>query len=194
MTTLPPDTSRSSTARSTGDAPLRRFPAFAALAALALAYIPAIGPAEATPRVVRFQGDYAPGTIVIVKRQRTLYFMLDRGKAIRYPVAVGRRGHSWTGRTHVEGKHVTPAWAPPSIVRRWNPSLPDYIPGGAPDNPMGARALTLALPEIAIHGTTRSMRRSIGQAASFGCIRMYNEHVIDLFDRVRVGATVIALP
>ena len=74
-----------------------------------------------------------------------------------------------------------------------NPRLPDLIPGGSPHNPMGVRALTLDREEIAIHGTTQAMRASIGSAASYGCIRMYNEDVVDLFDRVSVGTPVIAI-
>ena len=79
-------------------------------------------------------------------------------------------------------------------MKRDNPNLPDIIPGGSPSNPMGPRALTLDRSEIAIHGTTQSMRRSIGSAASYGCIRMYNEDIVDLFDRVRVGTAVVAIP
>lgn len=144
--------------------------------------------------MVRFEAEYAPGTIVIVQHQRKLYLTLGNGRAIRYSVAVGMRGRAWTGWTRVEGKHVRPAWSPPAAVKKWNPRIPDLIPGGAPNNPMGERALTLTRSEIAIHGTTRKMRRSIGRAASFGCIRMYNEDVIDLFNRVSVGTPVVSLP
>ena len=151
-------------------------------------------PAQASRQMVRFEAGYAPGTIVIVQHQRKLYFTLGNGRAIRYPVAVGMRGRGWTGWASVDGKHVRPAWSPPAAVKRWNPRIPRVIPGGAPNNPMGARALTLTRSEIAIHGTTRSMRRSIGRAASFGCIRMYNEDVIDLFNRVSVGTPVVSLP
>ena len=92
----------------------------------------------------------------------------------------------------VAAKFVEPAWSPPDMVRRDHPELPDVIPGGSPRNPMGARALLLLdRDEIAIHGTTRAMRASIGAAASYGCIRMLNEDVIDLFDRVAVGAPVM---
>ena len=131
---------------------------------------------------------------MIVQHKRKLYLTLGQGRAIRYPVAVGRRGRGWTGWSRVQGKHVKPAWSPPAAVKRWNPRIPDIIPGGSPRNPMGARALTLTRSEIAIHGTTRSMRRSIGRAASFGCIRMFNEDVIDLYRRVSVGTPVVSLP
>ena len=153
-----------------------------------------VSSANAARRVVAISAAYPAGTIVISQRQRKLYYALGNGRAIRYPVAIGRSGKAWSGWTQVEGKFVRPAWSPPAAVKRWKPSIPDVIPGGAPNNPMGARAITLTRSEIAIHGTTRSMRRSIGRAASFGCIRMYNEDVIDLYDRVQVGAKVVSLP
>ena len=134
-----------------------------------------------------------PGAIVISQGQRRLYLTQSNGSAISYPIAIGRGGKAWTGWARVEGKHVQPAWSPPAEVKRDNPRLPSVIPGGAPNNPMGARALTLDRSEIAIHGTTASMRASIGTAASYGCIRMFNEDVIDLFDRVRVGTPVLAV-
>jgi len=153
------------------------------------------GAGDATARqIVSFRADYPEGTIVISKRERRLYLTLGDGRAIRYPVAVGMAGKTWSGWAKVDGKHVNPAWSPPAIVRRDNPNLPDVIPGGSPSNPMGSRALTLNRTEIAIHGTTRSMRRSIGRAASYGCIRMYNEDIVDLFDRVQVGTAVVAIP
>jgi lipoprotein-anchoring transpeptidase ErfK/SrfK len=151
-------------------------------------------PEAAARQVVSFTADYPAGTIVISQRERRLYFTLGDGRAIRYPVAVGKAGKAWSGWARVDGKHVNPAWSPPDSVRRDNPHLPDIIPGGSPANPMGPRALTLNRSEIAIHGTTQAMRRSIGSAASYGCIRMYNEDIVDLFDRVRVGAAVVALP
>lgn len=137
---------------------------------------------------------YPPGAIVISQSARTLYLVLDRGTAIAYPVAVARRGMEWSGAARVAAKFVEPAWSPPDSVRRDHPGLPDIIPGGAPTNPMGARAITLDRSEIAIHGTTRAMRGSIGSAASYGCIRMRNEDVIDLYGRVAVGAPVTMAP
>lgn len=163
-------------------------------AALIITVLSAFAPAEAARRVVAFQANYPAGTIVISHRQRKLYLTLGDGRAIRYPIAVGRRGKAWFGWARVDGKHRRPAWSPPRAVKRANPHLPDVIPGGSPRNPMGEAALTLTRHEIAIHGTTRSMRRSIGRAASFGCIRMYNEDVMDLYRRVSVGTPVVALP
>jgi lipoprotein-anchoring transpeptidase ErfK/SrfK len=136
---------------------------------------------------------YAPGTIVISVSQRRLYLITGEDSALLYPIAVGKAGKAWTGPAYISGKYVRPAWAPPPVVKHDNPKIPDLIPGGAPGNPMGERALTLNLDEIAIHGTSRSMRKSIGTAASYGCIRMLNEDVIDLFDRVRVGTPVVGI-
>jgi lipoprotein-anchoring transpeptidase ErfK/SrfK len=162
-----------------------------------LAILLALGVAnavEAREAVTFASNDYPPGVIVIRSSERRLYLTLGQGMAIRYPVAVGKHGHAWLGLAHVDGKYVRPAWSPPAEVKRAIPSLPDVIAGGSPHNPMGERALTLDRDEIAIHGTNAHMRASVGTAASFGCIRMYNEDVIDLFDRVAVGTPVIVLP
>ena len=141
--------------------------------------------------VVDFPSPYSPGTIVISQSARTLYLIIDSRSALAYPVAVAKHGKEWSGFAHVDGKYVAPAWSPPESVKRDHPELPDLIPGGSPHNPMGPRAITLDRDEIAIHGTTAKMRASVGAAASYGCIRMYNEDVIDLFDRVRVGTAVV---
>ena len=151
-------------------------------------------PAVAAPRIVPLpRGNYPDGTIIISLGQRRLFLTTGDGRAITYPVAVGRAGRAWAGWARVDGKHVNPAWVPPAVVRAAVRGLPSIIPGGAPNNPMGPRALTLDRHEIAIHGSTRSMRASIGTAASFGCIRMYNEDILDLFDRVSVGTPVVAI-
>ena len=155
-------------------------------------------PAFASPSPAKVNPSWAaegvqPGTIVISQSQRRLFLTQPDGKAISYPVAIGKSGKAWLGWSRVNGKYVLPAWSPPAEVKHDVPGIPDLIPGGAPNNPMGARALTLDRKEIAIHGTTPSMRRSIGSAASYGCIRMYNEDVIDLFSRVDVGAPVLAV-
>ena len=140
---------------------------------------------------VAFEPGIAPGTIVIVTHERRLYSVYEEGAAIRYPVGVGKAGKQWRGVSRIDGKYLNPAWVPPPEVKRDHPELPDVIPGGSPHNPMGARAITLDRNEVAIHGTTRTMRASVGTAASYGCIRMYNEDVIDLYDRVSVGAPVV---
>jgi len=137
---------------------------------------------------------YPPGTIVISQHKRELFLVVDPSTAIAYPVAVAKSGKEWLGPARVEGKYVEPAWSPPDSVKVDHPEIPAVIAGGAANNPMGARALTLDRDEIAIHGTSRSMRASIGHAASYGCIRMLNEDVIDLFARVQVGTPVVMTP
>ncbi len=149
-----------------------------------------VGAARAR-ETVEFASPYSAGTIVISQSAHKLYLIVDSRTAIAYPVAVAKRGKEWSGFARVEGKYVEPAWSPPVVVRRDHPELPDVIPGGSPHNPMGARAITLDREEVAIHGTTKAMRPSVGTAASYGCIRMYDEDVIDLFDRVSVGAEVL---
>lgn len=138
--------------------------------------------------VVSFSG-FAPGTIVVKTNERRLYFVLDGDRALRFPVGVGKTGKTWTGVARVEGKYVRPAWSPPDEIRRENPTLPDVIPGGAPDNPMGEAALTLRGGDYAIHGTNRP--RSIGGFVSHGCIRMHNRDIVALYRLVQVGTPVI---
>jgi lipoprotein-anchoring transpeptidase ErfK/SrfK len=151
------------------------------------------GSAIASERLVAFSNGMSlqPGTIVIRARERALYFVIDNARAIRYPIAVPRNGKEWSGSARVNGKYSNPDWAPPSVVKRDHPELPDLIRGGSPSNPMGVAALTLDRDQIAIHGTTRKMRASIGTAASYGCIRMFNEDVSDLYQRVSVGTPVV---
>lgn len=166
-----------------------------AAATLLVATILTLGSSNAAQaREAVYLEGYPPGLIVIKTNQRRLYLTVGGGVAIGYPVAVGKHGHAWLGVAHVDGKYVRPAWSPPASVKRDIPSLPDVVPGGSPHNPMGERALTLDRDEIAIHGTTAQMRASVGTAASYGCIRMYNEDVIDLYDRVAVGTPVLVLP
>jgi lipoprotein-anchoring transpeptidase ErfK/SrfK len=143
---------------------------------------------------VSFSQSYPSGTIIIKQSERKLYFTTGPGSAVRYPIAIGRAGMAWLGETYVQGKYIHPAWEAPWIVRRDHPQFTHVIPGGSPHNPMGAAAITLGRSEVAIHGTTVSMRRSVGTAASYGCIRMYNEDVEDLFSRVSVGTPVVAIP
>ena len=139
---------------------------------------------------VRFDSSaYRPGTIIVDHSERRLYLVEAPGRARLYQVAVAKPGKEWWGRTYVDGKHIRPAWAPPASVKRDNPSLPNVIAGGAPNNPMGVAALTLAGDEYAIHGTNRP--GLIGRAVSYGCIRMRNADILDLYARIRVGAPVI---
>jgi lipoprotein-anchoring transpeptidase ErfK/SrfK len=141
--------------------------------------------------VVHFRGDVSAGTVVVRTSERRLYYVLGDGRAIRYPVGVGRASKQWTGTTRIDGKYLRPAWSPPREVKRDKPSLPDVIAGGSPRNPMGEAALTLAGGEYAIHGTNAP--RSIGGFVSYGCIRMFNQDVVDLFGRVSVGTTVMVV-
>jgi len=139
--------------------------------------------------IVPFATGISPGTILIRTAERRLYFVRGDGTALRYPIAVGKPGKQWFGEARVDGKYVKPAWAPPAEVKRDNPRLPNVIPGGAPNNPMGVRALTLDRDEYAIHGTNRP--NSIGSFASYGCIRMLNADILDLYDQVAVGTRVV---
>ena len=150
------------------------------------------GAAEARS-LVEFPSAYQAGTIVISQGARKLFLVIDSRSAVAYPVAVAKHGKEWSGYAKVDGKYVEPAWSPPESVKRDHPELPDVIPGGSPHNPMGARAITLDRDEVAIHGTTAKMRASVGTAASYGCVRMLNEDVIDLYDRVSVGAPVVMI-
>jgi lipoprotein-anchoring transpeptidase ErfK/SrfK len=144
-------------------------------------------PAEARSEVA-FRG-YPAGTIVVKQGQRRLYYVVSDGRAIVYPVGVGKNGQRWTGTSYITGKYVKPAWSPPADIKRANPRLPDVIPGGSPRNPMGAAALTLSGGEYAIHGTNAP--GSVGGFVSHGCIRMYNKDVLDLYARVGVGTAVV---
>lgn len=125
----------------------------------------------------------APGTIIIVNDERRLYYVVAEGQAKRYRVAVGDRNELWTGRTFVSRKQVDPDWHPIDGS--------PMVKGGTRGNPLGKRALYIDWSLLRIHGTP--YRRSIGGAVSNGCIRMFNEDVIDLYDRVHVGAAIIAV-
>lgn len=141
--------------------------------------------------IVDLPGRHAPGTIIIKTSERRLYFVLGDGKAIRYGIGVGREGSAWSGVSTVSAKREWPDWTPtPDIIKRI-PSVPRHMAGG-PDNPLGARALYLGATLYRIHGTNEPWR--IGGAASSGCIRMTNDDVIDLYNRTRIGATVIVQP
>ena len=157
--------------------------------ALAAAFVACAAGSAQAREMVAFEAAVRPGTVVVRTAERRLYLVLGNGAALRYPVAVGRPGKQWFGTAMIDGKHVRPAWAPPREVKRDNPRLPAVIPGGSPRNPMGVRALTLDRGEYAIHGTNRP--DSIGTYASYGCIRMFNHDIADLFERVSVGTPVV---
>lgn len=138
--------------------------------------------------IVDYKTNYKPGTIVIETGERRLYLVLEGGKAMKYGVGVGRDGFTWSGVHHITRKAEWPGWTPPPQMRKRVPDLPAYMPGG-PDNPLGARALYIGSTLYRVHGTSEP--RSIGLAVSSGCIRLTNEDVADLYDRVDVGATIV---
>src|SRR3712207_1718967 len=175
------------TVTNTGPAVMSNRTATIALAAAAL-MIGSTASAGAR-EVVRYTAEVQPGTIVVKTAERKLYLVLGDGQALRYTVAVGRPDKQWEGKAQVNGKYVQPAWTPPAEVKADNPNLPDVIPGGTPNNPMGVAAMTLSGGEYAIHGTNKP--ESIGKFASYGCIRMLNQDVADLFERVDVGTQVV---
>ena len=148
---------------------------------------------QATPiprEVVAFNGRYSPGTVVISTDERRLYYVLGNGRAIAYGVGVGRPGFAWSGTKTVSMKRAWPDWRPPAEMLKRRPDLPRYMAGG-PDNPLGARAMYLGTSLYRIHGSNEP--ETIGQAVSSGCIRMTNEDVVDLYNRVKVGTRVIVL-
>lgn len=141
-------------------------------------------------KTISFNEGYRPGTIIIKTSKRKLYYVLPGGKAIEYGVGVGRYGFTWAGSTSISRKAKWPGWTPPEEMHARQPGLPKYMPGG-PDNPLGARALYLGSSLYRIHGTNQDY--TIGLAVSSGCIRMLNKEVIDLYNRVRVGAKVVVI-
>jgi lipoprotein-anchoring transpeptidase ErfK/SrfK len=161
---------------------------FAVLLTAASAFALPCTPAHASHQIVAATG-YQPGTIVIHTHERRLYYFVGNGTALRYPVGVGRAGKQWSGTAYINGKYRNPDWTPPDVIRRDKPHLPEVIPGGSPKNPMGVAALTLSGGEYAIHGTNRPS--SIGGFVSYGCIRMYNEDITDLYDRVDYNTRVV---
>ncbi len=161
----------------------------AACAALSLAAITAMPQSAQAGTIIGFAGNYSAGTVVVRTGERSLYYVLGNGKAVRYSVGVGMAGKQWTGTSMIDGKHLAPAWSPPAEIKRDKPGIPNLIAGGSPRNPMGAAALTLSGGQYAIHGT--NVPGSIGGFVSYGCIRMYNADVLDLYSRVGFGTTVV---
>jgi lipoprotein-anchoring transpeptidase ErfK/SrfK len=137
---------------------------------------------------VPFRSEYAPGTVVIDTSGRKLYLVTSSTSALRYPVSVGREGFTWTGTEKISRVADWPDWHPPEEMRERDPKLPMKMTGGL-YNPLGAKALYLGKSLYRIHGT--SDPRSIGRAASSGCFRMMNGHVVDLASRVGIGTRVV---
>jgi lipoprotein-anchoring transpeptidase ErfK/SrfK len=147
--------------------------------------------AKFAKQVVNYDGPEKPGTIVVDIDERLLYLVQPDKKAIRYGVGVGKQGFSWKGVASVGRKGVWPAWSPTKTMVGIRPDLPRYREAGL-DNPLGARALYLYQDGhdilFRIHGTNEPW--SIGEQMSSGCVRMLNEDIVDLYERVPVGATV----
>ena len=148
-------------------------------------------PTHLRRQVVAFSGSEAPGTILIDTANTYLYYVLGGGRAIRYGIGVGREGFTWSGTETIARKAEWPDWIPPAEMVARQPYLPRWVAGG-PGNPLGARALYLGNTAYRIHGTNQPS--TIGGHVSSGCIRMLNEDVMDLYDRVQVGTRVVVLP
>jgi lipoprotein-anchoring transpeptidase ErfK/SrfK len=150
--------------------------------------------AEADPRyrrqVIAYEGGEKPGTIIIDTPRRFLFLVQDGGRAVRYGIGVGRPGFTWAGVKEVSAKREWPDWTPPPEMLRRRPDLPQHMAGG-PENPLGARALYLGSSLYRIHGSNEPW--TIGTAVSSGCIRMRNEDVVDLYERVQIGTKVVVI-
>ena len=141
-------------------------------------------------QVVNYAGKEPAGTVIIDTPQRFLFLVQDDGKAIRYGIGVGRPGFTWAGVKEITRKSEWPDWRPPEEMLRRRPDLPTFMAGG-PNNPLGARAMYLGSSLYRIHGSNEPW--TIGQAVSSGCIRMRNEDVTDLYERVKVGTKVVVI-
>jgi lipoprotein-anchoring transpeptidase ErfK/SrfK len=137
---------------------------------------------------VQFPSAFATGEIIVSFADRRLYYVEARGRALSYPIAIPRDEDRWEGITVISDKKVNPSWTPTADMLRENPRLPPFVPGGHPMNPLGVRALYLGTSTYRIHGTDAPW--TIGDAASKGCIRMFNEHALDLYERVPIGTRV----
>lgn len=147
--------------------------------------------ASAIPReTVSYSGPHKPGTVVISTAERRLYLVLAGNQAIRYGVGVGRPGFEWGGTKTISAKREWPDWTPPPQMLRRRPDLPRHMEGGV-NNPLGARAMYLGSSLYRIHGSNEP--ETIGQAVSSGCIRMTNDDVTDLYERVKVGTRVVVV-
>ena len=146
---------------------------------------------ELQRQIVNYRTSEAPGTIIIDTPNTYLYLVMGGGKAMRYGIGVGREGFTWSGVKTIERKAEWPDWTPPPEMIARSPYLPRFMAGGA-TNPLGARAMYLSGSFYRIHGTNAPS--TIGSRATAGCIRMANEDVIDLYDRVKVGTKVVVMP
>ncbi|MET4385944.1 lipoprotein-anchoring transpeptidase ErfK/SrfK [Bradyrhizobium sp. F1.4.3] len=151
----------------------------------------AAGPGAFVRQVVDYASHQTPGTVIIDTKNTFLYFVLNDAQAMRYGIGVGREGFAWSGEQTVARKTEWPDWRPPAEMVVRQPYLPRFMAGG-PGNPLGARAMYLGETEYRIHGTNKP--DTIGKRVSSGCIRLTNEDVVDLYERVKIGAKVIVLP
>ena len=149
-----------------------------------------MAPTRIPREVVAYHGPYGPGTVVVNTTERRLYYVLPGNRAVRYGIGVGKAGFEWSGTQTVSRKQEWPEWRPPAEMIQRRPDLPRYMAGG-PENPLGARAMYLGSSLYRIHGSNEP--DTIGHAVSSGCIRMRNEDVIDLYERVKVGTKVVVL-
>jgi lipoprotein-anchoring transpeptidase ErfK/SrfK len=151
-------------------------------------------PAALDPRYLKqevsYDGKEPPGTIIINTPERLLYLVEGGGRALRYGIGVGRPGFTWAGVHNVTSKREWPDWTPPDDMLKRRPDLPRHMEGG-PENPLGARAMYIGSTLYRIHGSNEPW--TIGTQVSSGCIRMRNEDVIDLYERVKVGAKVVVI-
>lgn len=149
---------------------------------------------EFLPQMVAYDGGHQPGTIVIDTHSKFLYLVEEGGQARRYGVGVGKEGFGWTGTETITNKRQWPTWTPPQQMREREAAKGRILPvtmEGGPANPLGARALYLGDTLYRIHGTNAPW--TIGQNVSSGCIRMRNEDVTDLYERVTVGTKVVVM-
>ena len=142
------------------------------------------------PQTVSYNGPEKPGTIVIDTSARFLFLVQESGRAVRYGIGVGRAGFTWSGVQQISSKREWPDWIPPDEMLARRPDLPHFMAGG-PENPLGARAMYLGSSLYRIHGSNEPW--SIGTAVSSGCIRMRNQDVIDLYERVKIGTKVVVI-
>jgi len=138
---------------------------------------------------VRYESKYAAGTIVVDTAARRLYLIQANGSALRYGIGVGRAGFQWKGTHKITAKKENPDWTPPAEMIARQPDVPRRMKGGDPMNPLGTRAMYLGSTLYRIHGSPDA--DSVGEAESSGCFRMRNTDVVDLYNRVSVGTTVV---
>jgi len=141
-------------------------------------------------QLVEYRGEEKPGTIVIDTPNKFLYLVEDGGRALRYGIGVGRPGFTWAGVKEISAMREWPDWRPPADMLQRRPDLPRYMPGGI-DNPLGARAMYLGSTLYRIHGSNEPW--TIGTNVSSGCIRMRNDDVTDLYNRVKIGTKVVVI-